>query len=302
MAWLNYHHLLYFWTVARCGSIAAASKELHLAQPTVSAQLKTLEDSLGHQLFVRQGRRLALTEVGKTALGYADEIFQLGRELQEALARGPGIEQLRLRVGVVSVIPKLVAERLLEPTYEAVPTLRLECVELPLAQLMASLALHELDVVLEDRPPPHDVKVRSFTHKLGDSGMSFFGARAFRGVGRAFPAALDGQPMLLPSADAALRKELDAWFQKHGVRPQVVGEFDDSALMKVFGDRGRGIFTAPTAVEEDVLRHHAVQVLGRVPDVRQTFYAISVERRLRHPAVVAIAQSARRELFGHHSG
>lgn len=301
MGWLNYHHLLYFWTVARLGTIAEASRELHLAQPTISTQLKRLEEALGQKLFRRQGRRLALTEVGQTTFRYADEIFRMGRELQETLARGPLAEQLRLKVGVVDVIPKLVAERLLGPAYEAVPTLRLECVERPLGQLLASLALHELDVVLADRPAPPDVRVRTFSHKLGESGTSFFGANQFRAVARRFPRALDGQPMLLPSSDSALRAELDAWFQRQEVRPTVVGEFDDSALMKVFGDRGRGIFSAPTAVEDDVLRHTAVAVLGRVPEIRQSFYAISVERRLRHIAVVAIAESARRDLFGAHS-
>lgn len=302
MVWLNYHHLLYFWTVARLGTIAEASQELHLAQPTISTQLKRLEEALGQKLFRRQGRGLVLTDVGHTTFRYADEIFRMGRELQETLARGPLAEQLRLKVGVVDVIPKLVAERLLEPAYEAVPTLRLECVERPLGQLLASLALHELDVVLADRPAPQDIRVRSFSHKLGESGVSFFGARQFGAVARRFPRALDGQPVLLPSSDSALRAELDAWFQKQEVRPTVVGEFDDSALMKVFGDRGRGIFTAPTAVEDDVLRHHAVAVLGRAPEIRQSFYAISVDRRLRHPAVVAIAESARRDLFRTNSG
>jgi LysR family transcriptional activator of nhaA len=298
MAWLNYHHLLYFWTVARCGSIAAASGELVLSQPTISAQLKTLEGSLGHKLFARQGRGLVLTDVGRTVFRYAEDIFRLGRELQETVARGHDQEQQRLRVGVVDVIPKLVAERLLEPAYEAVPSLQLECIELPLPQLLARLGLHEIDVLLADQPAPHDVRVRAFSHKLGESGTSFFGAKSFHAVARRFPAGLNDQPMLLPSEGTAIRTELDAWFRARELRPKVVGEFDDSALIKVFGDRGRGIFTAPSVVEEDVLRHHSVELLGRVKEVRQSFYAISVERRLRHPAVVAIAQSARRELFG----
>lgn len=298
MAWLNYHHLLYFWTVARSGTIAAASKELVLTQPTISAQLKTLEESFGHKLFARQGRRLVLTDVGRTVYRYAEDIFRLGRELQETVSRGENAEQQRLRVGVVEIVPKLVAERLLEPAYEAVPSLQLECVELPLAQLLAKLALHELDVVLADQPPPHDVRVRAFSHKLGESGMTFFGAKAFAGVTKNFPRALAEQPLLLPSQGTAIRTELDAWLQLHGVRPKVVGEFDDYSLLKVFGERGRGIFAAPTVVEADVTRNFSVEVLGRVKEVRQAFYAISVERRLRHPAVVAIAETARRDLFG----
>ncbi len=298
MAWLNYHHLLYFWTVARSGTIAAASKELVLTQPTISAQLKTLEESLGHKLFARQGRRLVLTDVGRTVYRYAEDIFRLGRELQETVSRGENAEQQHLRVGVVEILPKLVAERLLEPAYEAVPSLQLECVELPLAQLLAKLALHELDVVLADQPPPHDVRVRAFSHKLGESGMTFFASKQFAGLGKHFPESLDDQPMLLPSLGTALRAELDAWLQLNELRPRVVGEFDDYSLLKVFGDRGRGIFAAPTVIESDVLRTFSVDVMGRVKDVRQSYYAISVERRLRHPAVVAIAESARRELFG----
>ncbi len=298
MAWLNYHHLLYFWTVARCGTIAAASKELLLSQPTISTQLKTLEDALGQRLFQREGRRLVLTDVGRTTFRYADDIFRLGRELQETLARGPLGQQVRLAVGVADVIPKLVAERLLEPAYEAVPDLQLECHELPLPQLLSRLALHELDVVLADQPSPHDVKVRAFSHKLGDSGMSFFGVKTFAGLAKKFPQSLEGQPLLLPATGSAIRADLDAWLTKQGVRVKVVGEFDDSALMKVFGDRGRGLFCAPTAIEETMLELHHLECIGRTDEVRQRYYAITVDRRLHHPAVVAIAERARNDLFG----
>lgn len=296
--WLNYHHLLYFWTVARTGTIAAASKELLLSQPTISTQLKTLEAALGQRLFQREGRRLGLTEVGRTAFRYADDIFRLGRELQETLARGESGHAQRLRVGVVDVLPKLLAERLLEPAYDAVPQLALECVELPLAQLLGRLALHELDVVLADQPAPRDVRVKAFSHKLGESGITFFGVKGFQGLSRKFPRSLDGKPMLLPSVGTAVRAELDAWFQRLEVRPRVVGEFDDSALVKSFGARGRGVFTVATVVEDEVLSHHDVEVLGRTDDVRQAYFVISVERRLRHPAVVALAERARRDLFG----
>jgi LysR family transcriptional activator of nhaA len=298
VTWLNYHHLLYFWTVARSGTIAAASKELVLTQPTISAQLKTLEESLGHKLFARQGRRLVLTDVGRTVYRYAEDIFRLGRELQQTVSRGESAEQQRLRVGVVEILPKLIAERLLQPAYEAVPSLQLECVELPLAQLLAKLALHELDVVLSDQPPPHDVRVRAFSHKLGESGMTFFGTEAFSAAGgKAFPRSLEGLPLLVPTEGTAIRTELDAWLQLNQLKPKLVGEFDDWSLLKVFGDRGRGVFAAPTVVESEVLSSYSVEVLGRVKEVRQAFYAISVERRLRHPAVVAIADNARKELF-----
>lgn len=298
MAWLNYHHLLYFWTVARCGTIAAASKELLLSQPTISTQLKTLEESLGQKLFQRQGRRLALTDVGRTTFRYADDIFRLGRELQETLKNGPVGQQVRLSVGVVDVIPKLVAERLLEPAYEAMPQLQLECQELPLPQLLARLALHEFDVVLADQPPPADVKVRAYSHKLGDSGMSFFGVKTFAPLSKKFPQSLHGQPMLMTAQGTAVRTELDSWLESQGVRPRVVGEFDDSALMKVFGDRGRGIFAAPTAIEDGLLERSVLELIGRTEAVRQSYYAITVDRRLRHPAVVAIAERARADLFG----
>jgi len=298
MAWLNYHHLLYFWTVARCGTIAAASKELLLSQPTISTQLKTLEDSLGQKLFQRQGRRLALTDVGRTTFRYADDIFRLGRELQETLARGPEGQRVRLSVGVVDVIPKHVAERLLEPAYEAVPELQLECQELPLPQLLSRLALHEYDVVLADQAAPPDVKVRAYSHKLGDSGTTFFGVKAFAGLAKRFPQSLEGQPLLMTSSGTAVRSDLDSWLASKGVRPRVVGEFDDTALMKVFAERGRGIFAAPTAIEDAIIDLHRLEVVGRTEEVRQGYYAITVERRLHHPAVVAIAESARKDLFG----
>jgi LysR family transcriptional regulator, transcriptional activator of nhaA len=298
MAWLNYHHLLYFWTVARTGTIALASKELRLSQPTISTQIKTLEDALGHHLFHRQGRKLVLTEVGQTAFRYADDIFRMGRELQEALSRGPSGLGVRFSVGVADVIPKMVAERLLEPAFDAVPELQLECHEGPLAQLLARLALHEIDVVLSEQPAPADIKVLAFSHKLGSSGTTFFASKELAHLGRHFPQSLDGAPMLVSSPGTQLRSELDRWFQQNQLRPRVVGEFDDSALMKVFGARGRGVFTAPSAIQAAIVRELEVSVLGEASELVQSFYAISVERRLRHPAVVAVAESARREFFG----
>jgi LysR family transcriptional activator of nhaA len=298
MAWLNYHHLLYFWTVARTGTIANASRELHLSQPTISTQLKTLEDALGQKLFQRAGRRLVLTDVGRTTFRYADEIFRLGRELQESITRGPMSRQVRFAVGIADVIPKLVAERLLQPAFDAVPDIQLEVQEGSLSQLMAKLALHELDVVISDQPAPNDVKVRAFTHQLGDSGTTFFAKGALAAaVKKNFPQSLDQAPMLMTSVGSSSRLALDQWFEKKGVRPRVVGEFDDSALMKVFGRSGRGVFCAPTAIEDEVARQFEVQPVGRTDEVKQTYYAISVERRLRHPAVVAVADSARKEVL-----
>ena len=298
MAWLNYHYLFYFWTVARTGTIANASRELHLSQPTISTQLKTLEEALGQKLFQRAGRRLVLTDVGRTAFRYADEIFRLGRELQESLSRGPMSRQVRFAVGVADVVPKLVAERLLEPAYGAVPDLQLEVHEGHVTQLLAKLALHELDVVISDQPAPHDVKVKAFSHMLGGSGTTFFArANLAPGLKKGFPGSLEGAPMLLPLPGSSSRVALDEWFEKRSVRPKVVGEFDDSALMKVFGSSGRGVFAAPAAIEDEVARQFEVQVIGRTDEVKQSYYAISVERRLRHPAVVAVAESARKEVL-----
>jgi len=298
MAWLNYHHLLYFWTVARTGTIANASRELHLSQPTISTQLKTLEESLGQKLFQRAGRRLVLTDVGRATFRYADEIFRLGRELQESLARGPMSRQVRFAVGVADVVPKLVAERLLQPAYTAIPDMQLEVHEGHVSQLLVKLALHELDVVISDQPAPHDVKVRAFNHHLGASSTTFFAKAALAGpLKKTFPKSLEAAPMLLPLTGSSSRLLLDEWFEKVGVRPKVVGEFDDSALMKVFGASGRGVFAAPSAIEDEVVRQFEVQVIGRTEEVKQSYYAISVERRLRHPAVVAIAESARKDVL-----
>lgn len=293
MEWLNYHHLFYFWTVARAGSIARAGQELRLSQPTISNQLKTLEGALGHKLFERQGRRLALTDVGRTALRYADDIFRTGRELQQALKGLPTGERLRVVVGVADVIPKMVAERLLQPAVASAPEVALVCREAPLAQLLAQLALHELDVVLADAPAPENVKVRAYSHLLVECGVAFLAAPRLAGARKGFPRSLDGAPFLLPSPGTALRHALERWFEAQGVRPEVAGEFDDSALLGAFGRRGLGLFAVPAVVEREVCAELQVQPLGRTEEVRERYYAISVERRLRHPAVVAIAAGAR---------
>jgi LysR family transcriptional activator of nhaA len=298
VSWLNYHHLLYFWTVARAGSIAKASQELRLAQPTISSQLKLLEESLGHKLFERQGRKLVLTDVGRTVLRYADEIFRLGNELRNVVGGLPTGQQLRLHVGVADIIPKLVAERLLQPALEAGPALRIVCREGPLPQLLASLALHELDVVLADAPGSEPVSVRSFNHLLGSCGVSFFAAPRLAHLAKGFPRSLDGAPVLLPSEASSVRRSLDVWFERQDLHPIIAGDFDDSALLKAFGQRGHGIFAMPSIIEEEVARQFDVTVIGRTSDIETAFYAITVERRLRHPAVVSIAQAARSHLFG----
>ena len=293
MEWLNYHHLHYFWVVARAGSIARASEELRLSQPTISNQLKTLEAALGHQLLERRGRGLVLTDVGRTVQRYADEIFRTGRELQQALKGVPSRERIAFSVGVADVIPKLVAERMLQAAIDAVKDVHLVCREGPLPTLLASLALHELDVVLSDRPAPETVRVTAFAHLLAECGVVFLAAPGLAHLRKGFPASLDGAPVLLPAAGTSLRQELESWFEARGVKPQVTGEFDDGALLKAFGARGMGVFAEPAMIEKEVCAQYGVAPVGRTDEVQERFYALTVERRLRHPAVAAIAGSTR---------
>ena len=298
MEWLNYHHLLYFWTVAREGSIARASATLRLAQPTISAQLRTLEEHLGEKLFDRRGRGLVLTETGRVAFRYADEIFSLGRELLDVVkGRSPG-RLLHLRVGISDVVPKLVAHRLLEPAMRLSEAVRIVCHEDHLDALLARLALHELDLVISDAPIGPHVKVRGFSHALGECGVHVFGASKLAAARRrGFPGSLDGAPMLLPTEGSALRRSLDAWFEQRGIRPLVVGEFEDSALLKTFASQGAGLFAGPSAIDREICAQYAVKVVGPLEGVTERFYAISAERRLTHPAVRAITETARGELF-----
>jgi len=293
MEWLNYHHLHYFWVVARAGSIAKASQELRLSQPTISNQLKTLEGALGHQLLERRGRGLVLTDVGRTVLRYADDIFHTGREMQRALKGIPTRDRIPFAVGIADVIPKLLAEQLLQSAVHAVKDMRLVCREGALAALLGALAVHELDVVLSDSPPPEEVKVKAFSHLVAECGVTFLAGPALAGLKKGFPGSLAGAPVLLPSPGTALRHSLEGWFEACGVEPVVAGEFDDSALLKAFGARGMGFFAAPTRIENEVCAQFDVGVIGRTEEIRERFYAISVERRLRHPAVVAMAEAAR---------
>lgn len=298
MAWLNYHHLYYFWTVAREGSITRACEVLHLTQPAVSAQLRTLERALGERLFERRGRLLVLTGIGRIAYRYAEDIFTLGRELQETLAGQPTGRPARLVVGVVDAMPKLMAYRLLETTMRAPEPVRLLLREGPADRLLAELAIHTIDVVLSDAPVPSTVRVKAYSHLLGECGVTIFGAPslvdAYR---RRFPSSLDGAPFLLPTDGTTLRRSLNDWFAELGVKPTVLAEIEDSAVLKVFGQAGLGLFAAPTAVEREIRRQYGVRVVGRVNGIRERFYAISAERRIRNPAVQRIYDAARHALF-----
>jgi LysR family transcriptional activator of nhaA len=299
MEWLNYHHFLYFWMVAREGSIARAGKELRLAEPTISGQIRRLEEVLGEKLFRREGRRLVLTEVGRVAFRYGDEIFPLGREFLETV-RGHGTGRpLRFVVGVTDALPKAIVHRLLEPALRLGEPVRIICREdRSLEGFLAELAVHGLDLVLADAPAGPELPVRLFSHLLGECGTSFFaGGRVAAALRKKFPGSLDGAPFLLPGRNAALRRTLEGWFESQKLRPRIVGEIDDSALVKVFGEKGVGVFAGPSTIEAEVVRRYRLRVIGRVGTLRQRFYAISAERRLSHPAVVAIADTARAVIF-----
>jgi len=294
---LNHHHLYHFWTVVREGGVTRASEKLNVSQPTISGQLRELEEALGEKLLARSGRTVVLTDIGRTVYRYADEMLDLDRELMEAV-KGRPTRPGRLAVGVAMVVPKLVAYQMLEPALRLPEPIQLNCVHERPERLLAELAIYGLDVVLADAPAPPAVKVRAYSHLLGECAVSVFGTEPLAAAHRkGFPRTLDGAPFLLPSEDSALRFSLEEWFRKTGVRPRVVGTFEDSALLDAFGQAGAGLFAMPAAIEAEVRRQYRVRVVGRLRSVRQRFYAITVERRLRNPAVIAISERAR-ALFG----
>jgi LysR family transcriptional activator of nhaA len=296
---LNYHHLRYFWTVVQEGSVSAASKRLRVAQPTVSEQLKTLEEAVGAPLFARKGRTLELTEVGLVVRRYADEIFALGQELQDALEGRPTGRPQRLSVGISDGLPKLVPYRILEPALRMNEAVHLVCFEDKPDRLLADLSLHAYDLVLTDAPANSLSTARVYSHLLGESTVSLFAepSQAAR-LRRRFPASLDGAPLLVPPEGTTMRRSLSHWFDQQGLRPRIVGEFQDSALLEIFGQAGAGVFPGLSALEEDIRRKYQVELVGTIASIRERFYAISVERRLRHPGVLVITQVARQELFG----
>lgn len=298
MAAINYKHLHYFWAVAKAGSITRAGERLHLTPQTISGQLTQFEEVLGHRLFDRVGRRLELTDAGRVALGYADEIFSLGQELQETLHNQQGSRTLVFRVGIIDAVPKSLAYQLVEPAVHLEETVRMVCREGKFMDLLADLAVQRLDIVISDRPMPSSVNVRGFNHLLGECGVGFFAkpelARRLKGK---FPQCLQDAPVLLPGEDSAVRSRLMAWLSDRQIRPRIVGEFDDGALMKAFGEAGAGVFLSPAAIAETVCRKFNVVQIGDTSEISDQFYAISVERKLAHPAVVAISSSARLKLF-----
>ena len=298
MEWLNYHHLLYFWTVVRSGSIHKASEQLRVSPPAISAQLKLLEDQLGEKLLTRVGRRLVLTEMGRTVFSYAEDIFTLGRELMDVVKNRPIGRPLRLDVGVVDVMPKVVVQALLEPALHLREAVRIVCREATPDLLLGRLATHELDVVLSDSPVDPTVKIRAYSHLLGECGVVFVaGRKTAARYRRKFPESLNGAPMFLPTDNTAFRRNLDFWFESKAIRPAVIGEFEDYALLRAFGETGEALFPLPSVVETQIRKQKGLKTIGTTNEVQTQFYAISAERKLQHPAVVAIRNAARRELF-----
>lgn len=298
MTWLNYHHLYYFWKVAQTGSLTAAAKELRLAHPTISAQLKTLEHNLGQKLFQKSGRNLVLTETGQLAYRYANDIFGLGEELVGTLEGRPPDGGRLFKVGVTDILPKPVAYRFLEPALQ-MPGVRCVCHEGKPNPLMESLAVHELDMVLSDFPMGPQFTLNAFNHLLGESTLTICGtpelARRYRDD---FPSSLDGAPFLLPTDNTSLRRLLNQWFAGQQIRPTVVAEFEDNELLKEYGQRGGGLFAASTVIEQHTVEHYRVEVIGRVETACLRFYAISPEQRVTNPAVAAIIQTAHEQIFG----
>lgn len=295
---INYKHLHYFWSVAREGGIARASERLHITPQTISGQLSLLEQYLGVALFNRIGRNLELTETGRLILSYADEIFSLGNELEEVMHQLPVDRPQLFRVGVVDVLPKSIAHRILKPALTMSEPIRMICKEASLDTLLAELAIHRIDLILADRRIPPNVSTRGFSHKLGECAVSFFATKELKKklIGK-FPQCLDGVPILLPSSGTHLRSGLNQWFDKHRIHPRVIAEFDDSALMKVFGQEGAGIFIAPAAIKVEVENQYKVIGIGQTNEVKEHFYAISTERYVSHPVIATVVEHAHESLF-----
>lgn len=295
---LNFKHLHYFLAVAKAGAVNRAAEKLHLTPQTLSGQLTQFEERLGVSLFRRSGRRLELTETGRLALSYAEELFQVSAELEEVLRGGQDERAFPFRVGIADVVPKSIAYQLLAPALALPESVHLVCREDRLDRLLAELAIHRLDMVLADRPMPPGMDVKGYSHPLGECGVAFFAAPALAArLNGGFPDCLDGAPLLVPGEDSALRSPLLRWLERQDARPRIVGEFDDSALMKAFGKAGAGVFPAPTATHDEVERQYGVIRLGETRDLRERFFAISVERQIRHPAVLAVSEGARGGLF-----
>lgn len=295
---VNYHHLFFFWVIMNTGSIRAASNRLNLAQSTISAQLSALEKTFGGKLFNRVGRNLEPTELGHMVYGYADKIFTIGQEMMNSVHNLATESPLSLRVGIVDVVPKLLTRKFLLPAMDAADHIHLVCQEGKSDDLLSELALHNIDVVLADVPARPGLSIKAYSHLLYECGVSFFGTQTLQAdLKGTFPYSLDKAPMLVPMGNTALRGGLDRWFEELNILPHIIGEFDDSALIKVFGQAGDGVFAAPQIIEQEVCAQYGVEVIGRTRSVIERFYAISVERVITHPAISAISEATRKKTF-----
>ncbi|MBX8475484.1 transcriptional activator NhaR [Pseudomonas cichorii] len=295
---LNYRQLHYFWVVARTGSIVRACEQLNLTPQTISGQISLFEETLGVDLFRRVGRQLELTEAGRLALPYAEQMFQLGNELETMLRSQPDEQQILFRIGVADVVPKSIVYRLIAPTMELDESIRITCREDKLERLLADLAIQKLDMVISDSPMPPHLDIKGYNQKLGECSVSFF---ATQGVAESlwgdFPQCMHGAPLLIPGQDTVVRGRLMRWFAEQKIQPRIIGEFDDSALMKAFGKSGSGVFVAPSVIADEVQGQYDVKIIGHTESVTESFYAITVERKVKHPGIVAITESARNKLF-----
>jgi LysR family transcriptional activator of nhaA len=298
---MNFKHLRYFWTAAKAGGVMRAGEQLHTTPQTLSGQINQLEEWLGHELFRKRGRGLELTNEGRIALGYAEQIFALSDELEKSIRLPRGHSRpLEFKVGVADSVAKSVAYHLLEPALGMKEQVHMTCHEGKFPELLAQLSIHRLDLLLADEPASKKIGVKAFNHALGSSSMSFFCAPTLKSeLQGPFPQCLHGAPMLIQGPQSSVRQQLDHWLNKHHLQPRIVGEFDDSALMNAFGREGRGIFTSPTVLEQETQAQFGVEAIGRSSELVEEFFAISVERRISHPCVVAITESARSDLFGH---
>lgn len=295
---LNYKHLYYFWVVAKEGTITKASQILHLTPPTLSAQINTLEEMLSVKLFKKSGRQLVLTEIGKITHEYAESIFLLGMELENYISNDQHQRQIQFKIGITEVMPKLIVYRLINPAFQLSRDIRIVCREDNFESLLTDLAAHKLDLILADRQINPTLNIKAYNHLLGSCGVTLFASKQLaKKLSANFPASLTRQPFLLPTLDTVLRRAIDQWFDELDITPYIVGEFSDSALLKVFGQEGKGIFFAPTVIENEILRQYEVAVLGRSESIREQFFAITAERRIKHPAVSHIREMASSTLF-----
>lgn len=298
MDWLNFHHLRYFWTVARKGGVRKAAEELHVSQPSISAQLRLLEESLGEKLFRRSGRNLVLTEVGQVVLSYADEIFSAGQEMLNAVKQHPGSRALRLNVGMTDSLPKLIAFEMLKPAFHFPTPVHVVCRQAEIGPLVNQLQSHRLDIVLADEPASSTLKAKTFNHSLGRSAVTFCATPALAAkLRRNFPRSLHQAPALLPTANMGMRAALEKWFNAHDIRPRVIGEFEDSALMEVAAAGALGFTAVHSAAAGETMKHFGLKIIAEAEDCTSDFYAITAERRLKHPAAVAITEHAHTQLF-----